>query len=162
MGKAGVILGIIGILVGAGGLGFGIITWMDQSKVNIWNDFEEDIFTPPFAIYATIPNLHVIVNLNSPVQLFVLFSSSNRINTNPGGFADIIYYFYIDTRRLLNPYTRVGPYQGTSDLEYHSATLQYFNASFPAGLHNISVIVWSETTGNQIRECSLTVQTYPI
>ena len=68
----------------------------------------------------------------------------------------------IDGTRLFNPYTRVGPYRGTSPNDYHSVTLQYFNASFPAGRHNISIFVWSETVGNNIRECSLTVQSYPV
>ena len=57
MGKAGVILGIIGILIGAVGLGFGVISWTNQSKVNIWNDYEADSFTPTFLAYETIPNL---------------------------------------------------------------------------------------------------------
>jgi len=57
MGKGGTILGIIGILIGAGGLGFGLITWTTQSQVKIWNDYEPAYFTAPDSSYETIPNL---------------------------------------------------------------------------------------------------------
>ena len=162
MGKGGNILGIIGILIGAGGLGFALITWTNQSQVNIWNDYESDYFTAPDLSYDTIPDLYVIVDLRSSVQLYVTFSASTKILPDPISFADIIFYIMIDGTRLLNPYTRVGPYNGTSTYDYHSVTLQYFNASFPAGRHNISIAFWSETVGNVIRECLLTVQSYPI
>jgi len=69
MGKVGTILGIIGILLGAGGLGFGFINWGNQSQVRIWNDYESNIFTPTTLVYETIPNLYVIVDSGSPVQL---------------------------------------------------------------------------------------------
>ena len=174
MGKGGTILGIIGILIGAGGLGFGYINWATLTQLscdceqtivyesNIWNDYESAIFTPTFVAYETIPNLYVIVDLGAPARLYVTFSASTRILPNPVSFADIFFYFMIDGTRLLNPYTRVGPYEGTSTYDYHSVTLQYFNTLFPAGSHNISIVVWSETTGNNIRECMLTAQSYPV
>ena len=162
MGKAGIILGIIGILIGSVGLGFGFITWINQSQVNIWNDYEPDYFTAPDLSYEAIPDLYVIVDLRAPVQLYVTFSASTRILPDPVSFADIFFFIMIDGTRLLNPFTRVGPYRGTSTYDYHSVTLQYFNASFPAGRHNISIAYWSETAGNVIRECLLTVQSYPI
>ncbi len=125
--------------------------------MNIWNDYEETIFYPTFAEYETIPDLYIILDLSSPVQLYVLFSASTRINTNPTGYCDIIFYFFIDDVRLYHPFNRVGSYEGGSSVDYFSVTLQYFNPSFSAGRHNISVIVWSETAGNMIRDSSLTI-----
>ena len=162
MGKGGNILGIIGILIGAGGLGFALITWTNQSQVNIWNDYESDYFTAPDLSYETVPNLYIIVETSSPVQLYVTFSALAWLLPDPVSYADIIFYFMIDGTRLLNPYTRVGPYKGNSTYDFHSVILQYFDASFPAGRHNISIVVWSETTGNIIRESLLTAQSYPV
>jgi hypothetical protein len=162
MGKGGTILGIIGLLIGAGGLGMGLINWTAQSQVRIWNDYEPNYFTAPDLSFETIPNLYVIVDLSSPVQLYVTFSASTKILPSPGNFADILFYFMVDGTRLLNPYTRVGPYDGTSTYEYLSVCLQYFNALFPAGRHNISIAYFSETGGNVIRECLLTAQSYPV
>jgi len=68
----------------------------------------------------------------------------------------------IDGVRLVNPYARVGPYEGQATYNYLSVCLQYFNGLFPGGRHNISIVVISETGGNQIRECLLTAQSYPI
>jgi hypothetical protein len=162
MGKGSAILGIIGILIGAGGLGFGIITWMEQSQVNIWNDYEVNIFYPTLAAYETIPNLYVIIDLSSPVQLYVTFSASTRLNPNPTSLGDIIFYFMIDDVILPTPSNRVGSYEGGSTNDYFSVILQYFNHSFSARRHNISVVVWSDAVGNMIRECFLTAQSYPI
>ena len=54
MGKAGPVLGIIGMLLGAGGLGFAFVVWNDQNAIeseineltvqNIWHLYYEDTF----------------------------------------------------------------------------------------------------------------------
>ena len=56
MGKAGSILGIIAILLGAGGFGFGFITWNTQNSMqtnltaqDIWSQYDKD-----FLIFSDI------------------------------------------------------------------------------------------------------------
>ena len=161
-GKGGIVLGIIGILIGAGGLGFGFINWGNQSQVRIWNDYESDYFTPAYITYETIPNLNIIVDLAAPAKLYLTFSALAWLQPDPVSYADIIFYYVIDGHTLYNPYTRVGPYKGTAEYDFHSIVLQYYNGTFPGGQHTISVIVWSETTGNIIRECLLTAQSYTL
>jgi len=45
MGKGGAVLGVIALILGAGALGFGLITWIDQGKTDFWYDYKEDIYT---------------------------------------------------------------------------------------------------------------------
>ena len=56
MGKGGSILGIIALLLGAGGLGFGFITWNTQNSMqtnltaqDIWSQYDKD-----FLIFSDI------------------------------------------------------------------------------------------------------------
>jgi len=71
MGKGGSILGIIGILLGAGGLGFGFIAWNNQITMqanlavqDIWYQYDQNTFivNPPFT-YLHIPNMSIVFDL---------------------------------------------------------------------------------------------------
>ncbi|MFX1429070.1 MAG: hypothetical protein ACFFCY_02750 [Promethearchaeota archaeon] len=159
MGKGGIILGIIALILGAGGFGFGIVTWMDQGKRDFWYVYNENIFTPPHLEYVTIPDLYVIVNLDAPATVHMLFTTSTRILPDPVTFADMIFYFWIDGVRLTQPFTRAGPYQGDATYQYYPVALQYAQ-TLSAGVHNISVSVITEVAGNNIRHSSLAVNRY--
>jgi len=154
MGKGGIIIGILGLLLGAGGLTMGLITFIDQQKMDFWYDYEEATYHPPDLEYKTIPNLYIIVELSAPATLYILFSTSTRILPNPASFADIIFYFWIDGIRLLDPTTRAGPFEGDATYQYYPVALQHLQ-TFSAGNHNISIVVWSETAGNMIRSSSI-------
>ncbi len=159
MAKGGIILGIIALILGASGLGFGMITWIDQGKTNFWYDYKQDIFTPPFAEYVTVPDLYVIVSLEAPATVHMLFTTSTRILPDPISFADMIFYFWIDGSRLLNPFTRAGPFEGDATYQYYPVAMQH-SQLLSAGVHNISIVVFSETAANFMRESSLAVTRY--
>jgi hypothetical protein len=159
MGKGGVALGILALLIGAGGLTLGVITFFDQQKTDFWYDYKEAIYTPPDLVYVTVPDLYVIVELNSPSTLHILFTTSTRILPDLVGFADMIFYFWVDGVRLLDPFTRAGPFEGNATYQYIPVALQH-SQTFSAGIHNISIVVISETAGNLMRSSSITVNRY--
>jgi len=159
MGKGGLVLGVIALILGASGLGFGLITWMNQGKTDFWYDYKEATFTPPDLVYVTVPDLYVIIELDANATIHMLFTTSTRILPDPVSFADMIFYFWIDGERLFDPFTRAGPYQGDATYQYYPVALQHAQI-LAAGIHNISVVVISETPGNFMRHSALAVTRY--
>ncbi|MFW9819773.1 MAG: hypothetical protein ACFFE5_09200 [Candidatus Thorarchaeota archaeon] len=161
MGKGGVVLGVLALLVGTSGLGFGLVTWINQGQqdTNFWFDYKEEEFVPTDLIFTTIPELYVIINLDTPASVYMLFTTSTKILPNPATFADMLFYFWIDGSRLLNPFTRAGPYQGDATYQYYPVVLQH-SQILTGGVHNISVVVFSEIAGNLIRESALAINLY--
>ena len=173
MGKGGVVLGIIALLLGAGGLGFGVLSWINLENIQInqnitqvvqvppqfWYDYEDPIFTPPDLVYVTVPGLFVMFELNDSATIHMLFTTSTRILPDPLSFADMLFYFWIDGVRLTNPFTRAGPYEGSATYQYIPVTLQH-SQTLTTGPHNISIVVISETAGNFMRSSALSVSRY--
>jgi len=159
MGKSGAILGVIALILGVSGLAFGLITWIDQGKTDFWYAYKEDIYTPPDLVYVTVPDLYVIVRLDAPATVHMLFTTSTRILPDPVTFADIFFYFWIDGVRLPDPFTRAGPYQGDATYQYYPVALQH-SQILSAGTHNISIVVISEKAGNFMRSSCLAVTRY--
>ena len=166
MGKGGSILGIIGILLGAGGLGFGFMAWNSQNSMqtslaaqDIWYQYDGDIFdVDPAYAYLHIPNMSIVFDLESAASVHIIFTCSAAIYPEPTEFAGISFIFSVDGIQLLEPRVDVGPYEGTSTIDYWSVALQHFIPSFSSGSHNISVMVYSSETTHYVRFCSLTIQ----
>jgi len=170
MGKGGVILGIIALLIGGGGLGLAVLNWSTLGSLEIpeipespatpetdfWYSYKEAVYTPPDLEYVTVPDLFVIVDLTNVTTLHLLFTTSTRILPDPLSFADMIFRFYIDGAQINNPFTRAGPYEGSATYQYIPVALQH-SLTMSAGTHNISIIVISETAGNFMRESCLAV-----
>ncbi|MEJ2249698.1 MAG: hypothetical protein P8Y97_08570 [Candidatus Lokiarchaeota archaeon] len=168
MGKGGVVLGIIGILLGAGGIGYGFFLWINQNNLQnsvgsqkIWHSSYNSIYTPPELEYVTIPNMSILIELNSPVSLHLLFTSSAKI-INDSGFSDILFYFMLNDVRLTSPFTRVGTYQGVAEYNYYSVVLQKFYEKITPGMYNFTIQVISEYGANFLRESEFFIQSFPI
>ncbi|MFX1235030.1 MAG: hypothetical protein ACFFBY_10825 [Promethearchaeota archaeon] len=173
MGKGGIVLGMIALLLGASGLGLGVITYINQGNIQInqeitqvirlppefWYVYKEDIFTPTSGVYINVPDLYVIVYLDVAATVHLLFTTSTRILPDPFSFADMLFYFWIDGVRLTNPFTRAGPFEGDATYQYYPVALQHSQA-LTAGFHNISITVFSETAGNLMRSSGLAVTRY--
>jgi len=166
MGKAGSILGLIGILLGAGGLGFGFIVWNIQNsrQVNlaeqdIWYIYDQNTFTvnPAFS-YLHIPDMSIVFDLAATASVHILFTCLAGIFAEPTEYAGITFYFSVDGVRLTQPWVHVGTLEGSSLVDYFSVSLQHFIPSFSSGAHNISVMVYSAETVNYVGVCSLTIQ----
>jgi len=161
MAKGGVILGIIALLLGAGGLGFGIINWMNQPEPHWYSYHDNEFYPSPIATYLPIPNISITFSLDKPMSLHLLFTCSARCLGDPISFSDLIFYFMINDIRQINmPWARVGSYESNTNYEYYSVSLQHYIEAFPAGTYNITVVVLTERVGNFIRESSLWIRSY--
>ena len=166
MGKGGSILGIIGILLGVGGLGFGFIMWNSQNSMqanldaqDIWSQYDGDSFTvDPSFTNLHIPNMSIVFDLASTASIHILFTCNAVIYPEPTEYAGVTFYFSVDGIRLTEPRVDVGSYEGSSTIDYFSVTFQHFIPSFSSGTHNISVMVFSAETTHLVRYCSLTIQ----
>jgi len=166
MGKAGSILGILGILLGAGGLGFGVMAWDLQNSMqanltaqDIWSQYDGDSFTVnPSHTYLQIPNMSIVFDLATTASIHILFMCSVVIFPDPIDYAGITFFFSVDGIRLIEPRVDVGSYEGSSTRDYFSVAFQHFILSISSGTHNITVMVYSEDTTHFVRYCSLTIQ----
>jgi hypothetical protein len=175
MAKGGVVLGVLALLIGASGLGFGLITWINQNAeqgvvqgetwhtivvtnttIEFWYIYKEEIFTPTDLVYTPVPGLYALIDLNVSTPVYMLFTTSTKILPNPVSYSDMLFYFWIDGVRLDHPFTRAGPYQGDATYQYYPVTLQHFQL-LSAGIHNISVGVFSEIAGNFMRDSALAI-----
>ena len=167
MAKNGAILGILGILLGVGGLGFGVVNWMNQPTIPYephWYSYNDDEFYPnPTMIYFPITNISIVFELGSPMSLHLLFTCSARCFANPASFSDLFFYFMVnDVRQIYWPWARVGSYQGTSDSDYYTVSLQHYLDLITPGIYNFTVVVLSEQAGNFIRESSFWIHAYRV
>ena len=171
MGKGGIILGIIGIILGAGGLGFGFIIWTDQSSIqeeldkytprDTWYGYHEGIYdVDTINTYLLIPNMNLSIDLSKVCSIDLLFTCQ-AFTLGTGGRSDLGFYFGIDGLIISNPNIRVGTYDGTPTTYYHSVSLEYFSEGWSVGTHNISVFFRSTVDINSIQYCALFVQSFP-
>ncbi|MFW9890220.1 MAG: hypothetical protein ACFFER_18705 [Candidatus Thorarchaeota archaeon] len=179
MSKAGVALAIIAIIIGASGIWFGYTAWSSQAELQarlanvegllnsqspqgFWYSSNEDIFTPTDLAYEVVPNMTISLEIGVPVSLYLSFTSSARILPDPASFSDILFYFMVDGVRLTNPFTRVGPYEGQDTYDYHSVSLTHVIGEASPGVHDFTIVVFSETAGNFIRASTFAIIGFPL
>ncbi|MFX1263402.1 MAG: hypothetical protein ACFFAZ_15080 [Promethearchaeota archaeon] len=179
MSKAGVALAIIGIIIGASGFWYGYTAWSGQAEIQarltnvedqlnsqspqgFWYSSNEAIFTPTDLTYEVVPNMTISLEIGAPVSLYLSFTSSARTLPNPATFADILFYFMVDGVRLTNPFTRVGPYEGQDTYDYHSVSLTHVIDEAAPGVHDFTIVVFSEMAGNFIRASTFVIISFPL
>jgi hypothetical protein len=161
MGKGGIILGLLGLLLGAGGLGLGVINFMNQPTV-FYSYHDTEFYPSPALVYIPIPNLALVFEIGGPVSLHLLFTCSARCYGDAVSFSDLFFYFMINGVQQTNmPWARTGGYQSNTDSEYTTVALQHYFTVTTPGIYNITVIVLTERAGNFIRESTLWIQSYP-
>ncbi|UCD01870.1 MAG: hypothetical protein JSV23_02290 [Promethearchaeota archaeon] len=162
MGKGGAILGILGLILGAGGLGLGIVNWVNQPYELHWYSYRDLEFTPsPATVYIPIQNMSIVFQLGTPMSLHLLFICSARCLGDLGSFSDLFFYFMInDVRQIDMPWARVGSFESNTNYEYYSVSLQHYIDLVPPGVYNFTVAVMTERVGNFIRESSFWIHAY--
>lgn len=165
MGKGGTILGLIGVLLGAGALGFGFYTWYTQpteyTPGEMWHRYYEDIYdVDTINTYLPIPNMTISIDLTIFSSIELLFTCL-AYTDGTAGRSDLTFNYYIDELIISNPNARVGTYDGEPTTYYHSVSLHYFSEGWTVGVHNITVFVRSTVAINSIQYCALMVQSYP-
>jgi hypothetical protein len=161
MGKGGIILGLIGLLLGAGGLGLGVVNFMYTPT--LYYIYRDTDYTPdPATVYIPIPELSIPIEIRGQVSLHLLFTCSARCLGDAVSFSDLFFYFMInDVRQTEMPWARTGGYESNTNYEYSTVSLQHFFTLTTPGVYNITVVVLTERLGNFIREASLWIQSYP-
>jgi len=165
MGKGGAVLGILGLLIGTGGLAFGIINWINQPTIPYephWYSYHDNEFYPsPISVYKPIPNISIVFELNTPMSLHLLFTCSARCHGEVGSFSDLFFYFMInDVRQMDMPWARVGSYESNTNYEYYTVSLQHYIDLMTPGVYNITVVLLTERLGNFIRQSSFWIHAY--
>lgn len=168
MAKSGAILGLLGILLGIGGLGFGVVNWMNQPTVPTipyephWYSYNDNEFYPnPAMVYFPITNISIVFELGAPMALHLLFTCSARCFPDGVSYSDLFFYFMInDVRQLNMPWARTGTHQGTSDSDYYTVSLQHYIELITPGIYNFTVVVLTERVGNFIRQSSFWIQSF--
>jgi len=164
MGKAGPVLGLIGILLGAGGLIFGFINLSsNQSIENLTNTLYDEndgpfSINPAFTVLE-IPNLNVSFTLGTPASAYLSFTCHASITASTGHSSAFV-FFAIDGVNFDTIHNRVGTFQGGSTTDYYSVNLQYLIKNLAAGSHNVTIRVSSDNTGNFLSDMTLYVQTF--
>jgi len=160
MGKGTTALGIIGVILGAAGFGFGFFAWIDQIRENVWYDeFLDSEFYPTTTFPGeAIPNMSLIVDLSVPVSLHLLFTCVAVCNDVAGSYSDFFFYFLINDVKLDNPWTRAGTYDESVADNRYPVTLQHYIIGMAPGRYNFSILVLSEFAGNYIRECAFSIR----
>ena len=176
MGKGGIILGLIGLLLGAGALGLGYINYMNNinymnpptidynvNRPVVYYSYRDTDFTPtPAMVHIPIPDLELVFEIEDPVSLHLLFTCSARCYGDTVSFSDLFFYIMInDVRETDMSWARTGGYESNTNYEYSTVTLQHYFTLTTPGIYNITVTILTESAGNFIREASLWIRSYP-
>ena len=171
MGKGGTILGLIGILIGAGGLAMGYFAWSSmttlQTQLNSFENTNNSWYTKydgPYPVtpehtVLEIPNLNITFELSVISSVYLSFTCNAEITTDPS-YSRLFFFFRVDGVNLTSPRSFVGNFNGGSTRDYFSVNLQHLIENMAAGSHNVSVGVSSDGTANTLEYMTLNIQTF--
>ncbi|MFX1280797.1 MAG: hypothetical protein ACFFA3_15585 [Promethearchaeota archaeon] len=166
MGKDGTIFGIIGLILGAGGLGLGGYMWISLSKVenqmtnisqqSLWYKCNETpINTNPIFSYISFNGLTIEFTLGHNESAYFTFTALAHLEPD-SGWSQIYVYFKVNGIIDTDHYALVGLYNGeTASL---IITLQYIRRDLSLGVHSVTIVIYGTKTGNYIYCSSLSVQ----
>ena len=171
MGKGGAILGLIGILIGAGGLALGYIAWSSmttmQTQIDSFENSNNAFYTQNDGSYAVtpehtvleIPNLNITFELSTIASVYLSFTCNAEITTD-SSYSRLFFFFSVDGVDVSSPITSVGNFNGGSTNDYFSVNLQHLIENMAAGSHNVSVRVSADGTANVLEYMTLHIQTF--
>ena len=151
MGKGGTALAVIALLLGAAGLGFGLMSWLNIGQsANEWYDYV-DLDGISSTNVEAISGLSVSASVESGESLYISFTGTLRCD---GLWA--VFYIYIDNL-ITSGRTRTSR-ESVGGYLYYSVAIQHINNTLSPGTHTVTV--WAETddVGTQISDCVLFVQ----
>ncbi|MFX0057979.1 MAG: hypothetical protein ACFE85_11705 [Candidatus Hodarchaeota archaeon] len=170
MAKSGAILGIIGIILGAGGLGLGGYMWISLSRVenqvnnisgqSTWYKYNESNFESDPA-FTYLPFFGLTIEFELGFNESVYFNFMAMTHLEPAvGWSQMYAYFRVDGVIDTTHYAMVGLYNGqTASL---MITLQHKRYDLSLGEHNVTVVIYGTSTGNYIYHSSLFVQEFSV
>ena len=167
MGKGSTVLGVIALILGAGGLGLGGLAWISVSRVetqlsnfseqNTWYKYNETVIKcDPIQNYITFTGLTIEFELGPNESVYFSFTSRGHTEQNIGGWSKILVLFRVDGISRLNPNAEVG-----AGFTMHSMIhLQDVRDDLSPGVHNVTVVINGDPASNYIWKSSLLVQKF--
>ena len=172
MGKGSTVLGVIALILGAGGLGLGGLAWISVSRVetqvanfseqNTWYRYNETTFRcDPIQTYITFTGLTIEFELGPNESVYFSFTSRAHTEQNIGAWSKILVLFRVDGIPRLDPSAEVGAYN--LGLTTHSMIhLQDVRDDLSPGVHSVTVVINGDPAANYIFKSSLFVQKFPM
>ncbi|MHA2284005.1 MAG: hypothetical protein ACXAC5_24470 [Promethearchaeota archaeon] len=168
MGRGGTILGLIGLILGAGGIGLGGFAWLTVSNLETqllnfgvqttWYKENDTTFSSfPSGTYLTFSGLTIEFQLGSNESVYFSFTAWARITRVPGDWSLLWVYFRVDGILDTSRCIRIGTWDGDSFDDF-SISLQDVRQDLPIGVHNVTVAIYGTSSGNYISDSSLFVQ----
>jgi hypothetical protein len=168
MGKGSTILGIFALIFAVGGLGLGGLAWISVSRVETqvadfseqtaWYKYNGTTFnTDPTFTYLTFTGLTIQFELGPSESVYFSFSSRAHTEFVPLAWSRIFVYFRVDGIFQSEPSGEVGMYDGGFTIS-SMLHLQTVRTDLSAGVHDVTVVIYGDSTANYIWKSTLYVQ----
>jgi len=166
MGRGSVALGVIALILAAGGLGLGGFAWFSVSQIETpvksWHKYVDPAFIcNPANTYLTFTDLTIEFVLEPSESVHFSFTSVAHVEVVPSGWSLITVFFSVDGVSQMEPIAQVGMYDGDF-LILFSLHLETVRTDLSSGIHNVTVVVYGYSTGNYLFDSMLFVQTVSI
>ena len=155
------------MILAAGGLGLGGFAWISVSRVetqiadyseqSTWYKFSGPAFTcNPTSTYLTFSALTIEFELGSSESVY--FSFTGRAHTEVvSGWSRITVYFSVDGIMQTDPSAQVGMFNGDFMINF-MLHLETVRDDLSSGIHNVTVVIIGDSTGNYVYKSTLIVQ----
>lgn len=171
MGKGSAALGVIALILAAGGLGLGGFAWISVSNIETqpasfsekseWYRYNGTTFnTDPTSTYLTFTGLTIQFELGSNESVYFSFTGRAHTEVVSGSWSRITVHFRVDGIFQSDPSAQVGMYQGSFSINY-MLHLQTVRTDLSAGVHSVTVVIIGDSTANYIWKSTLFVQKFP-
>lgn len=160
-------LAILALIIGIGGLGFGIFTYFtlnqntqtESSVHHTYFDSRTTAYTSPAEdSWYEITDLSITFQVASGESVYFLFTCAAYLSPVSGVWL-MRFQLNIDDTSITESRTMVGLATNDVSYMYFSVALQYEDSAVLAGSHEVTVETYRECAGN-IWNCHLLVQTY--
>jgi len=174
--KAGTVLAIMGLIIGASGVGIGLVSMYQTSQLKgDYDDFIIDYNEPKiwykeyeYAMahwtlddYNTFEQLAINFTVEANETMYFCYTGEAMIFRLPRDFSQLSIYFNIDGNHLVTPKVTIGAWDAYSDIIYQSITLQFSTTVLSIGAHNITIDLTSTYNSNLIKQNTLIVMAIP-
>ncbi|MBN1215521.1 MAG: hypothetical protein JXA99_08750 [Candidatus Lokiarchaeota archaeon] len=131
----------------------------DPKIDNVWYSEARSNYTP-ITSYTAIPDLDIIINIETGQNVFVSFNSQAVLQAD-GNSQYIAIHVMNNDALIAASWTQIADRASVGSVIRHSLNLQYTIASLSTGSYNITIAVVTGTMiGNSIEDCSLLIMTY--
>jgi len=171
LGKGSTVLGLITLILAAGGLGLGGLAWISVSRLetqvanfseqSTWYKYNGTALICDPAQYLSFSGLTIEFELEPNESVYFSFTCRAHTEAVIGAWSRINVYFRVDGIMELNPSAEVGTYDGSFTINF-MIHLQDVRDDLSPGVHSVTVAIRGTSTANYIWKSSLFVQKFPM